>query len=295
MNKGTLPIVARLRSLQATSRFVSGGGRVIAESHDRNPLAQLLRAANETMIGRSLQFDSSSGPSLTLDVAGRRVLRLSAAIGLEGTDSCLGAEVLEDEHKDDLIKLLQALAVPRHELRVTSGPIGRGGEEVSVGLPVALLADLVLIDLNDPEDVDAVQEDAGPLQSEPAEPDVVPISETPPPTSGGSTGFTAFAEALGPELVAWLISGGDDDGRSNGPEEMVAHLQGFLDDERDAVDRQLDHFSASPGSSVCVMLGATLIEGHSILCARLDSALLLGVIEGDGSKATLDAWRRAVG
>jgi hypothetical protein len=62
--------------------------------------------------------------------------------------ACLGLEVLEDEHKDDLIKLLQAVAAPRHELRVTSGPIGRGGEQVSVGLPVALLADLVLIELN---------------------------------------------------------------------------------------------------------------------------------------------------
>ena len=31
MNRGTLPILARLQSLQATSRIVPGGGRVIAE------------------------------------------------------------------------------------------------------------------------------------------------------------------------------------------------------------------------------------------------------------------------
>jgi hypothetical protein len=126
VNRGSLPIVARLRSLQAASRFAPTGGRIIAGPGDRNALAQLLRAANETMLGRSLQFDSDSGASLTLDVAGRRVLRLTAAIGLSGAESCLGVEVLEDEHKDELIKLLQAIAAPRHALRVTSGPIGRG-------------------------------------------------------------------------------------------------------------------------------------------------------------------------
>lgn len=285
MNKATLPIVARLRSLQAPARFAPGGARVIAEADDSNPLAQLLRTANETMLGRSLQFDSASGPSLTLDVSGRRVLRLTAAIGLAGTETCLGIEVLEDEHKDNLIKLLQAVAAPHHELRVTSGPIGRGGEEVSVGLPVALLADLVLIDLNDLASDEGVVEP----EAEPPEPEPRPvISATTLPSADG---LASFAETVGPELVAWLVVGGDDHGRSSGPDEMVSHLHGFLDDERESVDRQLDVLSGEPGGPICVMLGATLIEGHSIICARLRSDLLLGVIEGDGSGATLAAWR----
>ncbi len=293
MNKGTLPIVARLRSLQAAARFVPGGARVIAEIYDSNPLAQLLRVANETMLGRSLQFESAAGPSLTLDVAGRRVLRLTAAIGLPGAESCLGVEVLEDEHKDDLIKLLQALAAPRQELWVTAGPIGRGGEEVSVGLPVALLADLVLIDLNKADDADLDPEPVTEL----AVPELEPITTVPDRTAGtgGGTDLAGFAEALGPDLLAWLIARGDDSGKSSGPEEMVTHLQGFLDDEMESVDRQLDLLSAMPGDPICMILGATLVEGHSILCARLHSNLLLGVIEGDSTRATLDAWRRAIG
>ena len=283
MNKATLPIVARLRSLQADVRFAAGGARVIAEADDRNPVAQLLRAANETMLGRSLQFDSASGPSLTLDVSGRRVLRVTAALGLAGAESCLGVEVLEDEHKDELIKLIQAVAAPRYELRVTSGPIGRGGEEVSVGLPVALLADLVLIDLNDLATDD-------PAEDEP------PVSDPAPAPgrmaeAGSGTGFAGFAEAVGPGLLAWLSVGGADDGQSNGPDEMVSHLRGFLDDERDAVDRQLDMLASEPDAPVCVMLGATLIEGHSILVARLHGGLLLGVVEGEGLGAVLAAWR----
>lgn len=282
MNRGTLPIVARLQSLQATSRILPGGARVIAEPTDRNPLAQLLRAANETMLGRSLRFDSSAGPSLTLDVSGRRVLRLTDAQGLPGADSCLGLEALEDEHKDDLIKLLQAVAAPRHELRVTSGPIGRGGEEVSVGLPVALLADLVLIELNA----------TGP-DEEPAEEPEVPAPALEEIAATG-LGLSGFAAAMGPSLIAWLIAGGAEDGQTDGPEEMVSHLQGFLADERDSLERQFDVLSNAPGDPICMTLGATLVEGHNIVCARIGPAILLGVVEGDATTATLGAWKAAL-
>lgn len=283
MNKGTQPIVARLHSLQAAARFAPGGARVISETGERNALAQLLRAANETVLGRSLQFDSAAGPSLTLDVAGRRVLRLTAAHGLPGAELCLGIEVLEDEHKDTLIKLLQGVAVPRQELRVTSGPIGRGGEEVSVGLPVALLADLLLIELNPvgPEEPEPVEEVHAPI---------APVEQPEHPQTGGHLG--RFARNLGPSLIAWLITGGPDDGQSDGPEEMVSHLQGFLDDEIEALGRQLDLISTAPGP-VSIMLGATLIEGHSIVCARADGGFLLGVIEGDGTAILLSAWNTA--
>lgn len=281
MNKGSVPILARLRSLQADVRVLSGSARIVAQSDDRNPLAQLLRTTNETMLGRSLEFRSSSGASLTLDVAGRRILRMTAALGLPGAEACLGAEVLEDEHKDDLIKLLQDLAAPRQELRVISGPIGRGGAEVSVGLPVALLADLLLIELNEIESDDpASDEEVASAEVE----DVVPLA---------GISLSNFAALAGPALMAWLIQGGEEDGQSTGPEEMVSHLQGFLEDEREAVLHQLDLLSDTPGDPVCLMLGMTLIEGHSIVCARSGEALMLGVVEGDGTQAVLSAWRGA--
>lgn len=280
MNKGSVPILARLRSLQADVRVLSGGSRVIAQPDDRNPVAQVLRAANETMLARSLEFRSSTGASLTLDVAGRRVLRLTSCIGLPGAESCLGAEVLEDEHKDDLIKLLQAVAAPRQELRVISGPVGRGGEEVSVGLPVALLADLLLVELNETDADEPLPEEA------PAEPEVF---EEPSFQLSGK-GIRDFAEGVGPTLIAWLVRGGDADGSTFGPEEMVSHLQGFLDDETESLVHQLDLLSARPGDPICLMLGATLIEGHSIVCTRMRDSLLLGVIEGDGAPAALAAW-----
>lgn len=281
MNKGAVPILARLHSLQAPVRIQSGGARVIAEAGIRNPVAQMLRAANETMLARSLEFQSAVGPSLTLDVAGRRVLRLTASHGLPGAEACLGAEVLEDEHKDDLIKLMQALAAPRPEIRVVAGPVSREGSEVSVGLPVALLADLLLVDLNA----------TGPEEAASDEAEAAPAPEDQPSVRLSGASIEDFVAAIGPALVAWLIRGGAGEAGRDGPEDMVSHLEGFLDDESDAVIRQLDLVSAAPGDPACLMLGVALVEGHSILCARLEDRLLLGVIEGDGTQAVLSAWR----
>lgn len=94
MNRGTLPIVARLQALQAPARLAPGGARVVAEVGHPNPLAALLRAVNETMLSRSLTFESSMGTSLTLDVAGRRVLRLTGVSGISGAEACLAAPAL---------------------------------------------------------------------------------------------------------------------------------------------------------------------------------------------------------
>jgi hypothetical protein len=273
--------------LQASVRFAPGKARVIADAHERNPLAQLLRAANETMLGRSLRFDSAAGGSLTLDVAGRRVLRVSGATGLPGAEICLGIETLEDEHKDDLIKLLQALAVAQNELRVVSGPIGRGGEEVSVGLPVALLADLLLIELNV-------------VGSSEPEPDVAVPTAAAAPQETQSPGIaltgdflSRFSQGLSELLLASILSGGDDE-ITHGPEEMVTHLQGFLADEKQALERQLDTVAGGTSGPVCIFLGATLDEGHSVLCARHEQSLLLGLIEGDATRAVLPAWNAAL-
>ena len=264
---------------------------MIAEIGDRNPVSKLLRAANETVLGRSLRFSSSNGKSLTLDVAGRRILRLSAVDGLQGAEACLAAEALEDEHKDDLIKLIQAVAAPEQELSVISGPIGIGADGVSVGLPVALVADLMLIELNElTELIEVASENSTPVE-EPTLPDAPPDSVV-DDTNGGLLG--KLVAGIGSTLVAWLILGGEDDGKTDGPEEMVSHLHGFLADEAEALSVQLDSLSNVPGSPICLILGATLIEGHSLICARDEAGMMLGVIEGDCTKTVLSAWKSAI-
>lgn len=296
MNRGTLPIVARLQALQAPARLAPGGARVVAEVGHPNPLAALLRAVNETMLSRSLTFESSMGTSLTLDVAGRRVLRLTGVSGISGAESCLAAPALEDEHKDELIKLLQAVAVPRHELRVVSGPVGRESDGMSVGIPVALLADLCLIELNETAQAAPEPEQEPAPEPEP-EPEAAPAPPAKEPefTTGDETFLPALALRMGPALAAWLIQGGAENGRTGGAEEMVAHLSSWLEDEAEAVSRQLDMVSMVPAGPVCIVLGATLVDGHSIICARADSGVLLGVIEGDASQSLLKAWNAVRG
>ncbi len=105
----------------------------------------------------------------------------------------------------------------------------------------------------------------------------------------------ALALRMGPALAAWLIQGGAENGRTGGAEEMVAHLSSWLEDEAEAVSRQLDMVSMVPAGPVCIVLGATLVDGHSIICARADGGVLLGVIEGDASQSLLKAWNAVRG
>lgn len=287
MNRGTLPIVARLKALQSPARLAPGGARVVADVGHPSPLAALLREVNETMLARALTFESSTGCSMTVDVAGRRVLRLAGVTGLSGAETCLAAPSLEDEHKDELIKLFQTVAAPRHELRVMSGPVRHDTDGLSVGIPVALLADLCLIELNE----------FGDAEPEPqSEPEPAPALAEDLMLEAGDEGFLpALALRMGSALAAWLIVGGSADGRTGGAEEMVAHLSGWLEDEAEGVSRQLDMASMVSAGPVCIVLGATLVDGHSILCARADGGILLGVIEGDASHSLLKAWNAARG
>jgi hypothetical protein len=322
MNKAFLPINSRLQSLRSRSRVAPGGFRVIASPPGGDdPLSALLREMNETILGRTLTFESNVGAQMSVDVSGRRVLRLVSANGLADADACLAAETLDDDHKDDLLKLFQAIADPRHELRVSSTPITRSSDGVSVGLPVALLADLLLLDLNpsgEPTEPEAAPtampgeaalqpaRTSRPISATPdlatARPSAFPVPETPdepaPAEPGPKTqaqGLGTLGRSLGELALAWLIVGGPDDGATEGAEEMVSHVRGFLTSEGHAVRHQLDVMSGQDGGPVCLLLGAALIEGNSILCARMGDGLLLALIDGDATTHVLGAWRAVAG
>lgn len=280
MNKAILPIIARLQALQTASQVTSGGARQLVDALDRLPLAALLREVNETVLGRRLAFASGAGPRVTLEVAGRRVLRLVAAEAVPNAESCLNAHVLEDTHRDDLIRILQAAAPRGHALHVTSQPIGRDGDEVSVGLPVALLADLLLVDLDTVPGTDEAAPD------EITAPDMA--------EAVGGAALQRFARQVGPSLMAWLIVGGEADGASAGPEEMVSHLNTFLDTEGEALSTQLDRVSSVPGGAVSLVLGASLQDRQSTICARHSGGLLLGLLEGDTARLLPRAWTLAL-
>ena len=284
MNSALLPILARLHSLQVVSRLGTDGSRVVASRTDPNPITVMLREINETVLGRTLHFTSENDSALSVEVSGRRILRLTHAKGLPGAEACLAAHSLDHDQKDDLIKLLQTFAAPRQEIRVCTTSSGQTAENVNVGLPVALIADLLLVELNG---LDAE------LTSEAAPPAVVetPVQSTDPDVSGSF--IARFARANGPVLMAWLITGGEDDGLSEGTEEMVEHLKAFLEDEIKDLGVQLDRIAPAPGAPVCIALGAGLSQGHSIICAKSQDGLLLGLAEGDCTQTLMSAWSHA--
>jgi len=290
VNKALLPILARLHSLQSPAIIDPAGGRLIAAAMDPSPITAVMREINETMLGRSLTFHSDAGPNMTLEVAGRRVLRMAAAEGLARADTCLSAPALEDGQKDDLIRLLHALAIPGRTLRVVSTPISNEAEGVSVGLPVALLADLMLVELN------GIEAETPEPEPEP-ETTEEPAADTPAPVLQAATGASLlgrFARANGQVLMAWMIAGGEEDGATYGPEEMVSHLLGFLEIEGEALSQQLDLISTVPGAPVCIALGANLAVGNGILCARASNGFLLALIDGDSTQTILRAWTAAL-
>jgi hypothetical protein len=323
--KSLLPILSRLHALQSPSRIAPGGARVVASFSDPNPLAALLRELNETILSRALTFESSDGALLTVEVSGRRVLRLLAANGLPDADACLAAATLEDAHRDELCQLFQALAAPRLELRVTSQMLERSGDGISVGLPVAFLADLLQVDLNPAVGASApppppVAARPAPSLALPPDPKPDPAAEVvaerrpprtvravvaipepantvhPPadPAPPVGTALQGFARGLGPVLMAWLLTGGPDDGACDGADEMVSHLRGFLEDEAAAILGQLDRVAEQRGGPACLVLGATLTGGNGILCARLDAGLLLALVDGDATGPVLAGWRAAL-
>jgi hypothetical protein len=95
--------------------------------------------------------------------------------------------------------------------------------------------------------------------------------------------------------MAWVIRGGADDGSTDGPEEMVTHLNGFLDDEVDALHRQLDLMSGQSGGPACAVLGTALIDGQGVLCARSEDAILLALFDGSPTNVLIRAWAEARG
>lgn len=286
MNRGTIPIVARLLALQTPAEIAADGARVIARAGSSNSLTALLPEVNETILGRALRFEGSGGARLTLEASGRRVLRVTEALGLQGAETCLAVDVLEDEQKDDLIKLMQELTTPRQELRVTISARGVAGEGVSVGLPVALLADLLLVDLNDPavSDSDETVEAA----------EIAPIAATGATILAGIS-LARFVQSLSPTLMAWVIRGGEADGSTDGAEEMVTHLQDFLADEAEALQRQLDLVAGQPGGPAYMVLGTAMVDGQGVLCARSADAILLALFEGNPTQSLTRAWAEARG
>ncbi|WP_431297957.1 hypothetical protein [Tabrizicola sp. BL-A-41-H6] len=282
--------MARLRALQAPATFAPGALRVIGGPGMASPLAALLREINETLLGRSLVFSTDAGATLSLDVAGRRVLRVTAASGIAGAEACLGVPALDDANREDLAGVFSALTASGSTLRVIAAPLGRS-EGLSVGLPVARLADHLGIDLND-EGADSVEAEAEAEAVESVGDGVEPEAEAGPETVGF---LQAFVAQMGDGLAAWLIRSGDEEQGRFGPEEMVAPLEDFLNDEADALMQQLDRLTQAAGEPVCTVLGNDLVSGHSILCLQAEGAVLLGVVAGDAAGQVLAAWNAARG
>jgi hypothetical protein len=203
-------LAPRLLALQTASRFAPGGPRILTAPGEVNPLRALLAEIEETLLARTLRFETDAGARLELEVAGRRLLRLAAASGVTGAETCLAAPALDDSHLADLVRVLSAFARPGCALNVVVSPLDRAGDGVSVGLPVARLLDALSIDA-----------------AAAANPAPEPMPE---PASSGDL-LHRMIDRMGPSLVAWILHSPNRADQRGGPEEMVQPLGRFLDEE----------------------------------------------------------------
>ncbi|NJM84274.1 MAG: hypothetical protein HC844_19130 [Tabrizicola sp.] len=285
MKNPKLPLQMRLHALETASLFTAGGRRIIADAASGVQLAAVLHELNETVLGRTLHIDNDGGKSFAVEVAGRRVLRVTSVEAVADPFDWSGVDALDESHRDELIRLIAAVASPGAEVRVAISALSVANDGSSkglnVGVPVAALAEAVKVDLNSP-----------PTAAEPVEaPIEEPVDED---AAVGETGFLdRMVSGLGPILVAWIARAPETEDRLFGPEEMVSHLAEFLDDEGEALVEQMDKLSPGKADPLCHVLGATMVEGHCVISLRADGAVLLGVIEGDATAGLLQAWNAA--
>lgn len=248
----------RIDAMQIASRFDDNNARIIVSGKPQDNAAKLLCEINETVLARCLQFETDAGAALNLDVAGRRVLRISG-------DSAAGEQLSEEDGADEVLQAIRDLAEGAEEITVTTATLPKGSDSGTFGLPVAHIAELMSVDLNE-----------GPGSA--------PASAAKP-----SAAKQFLLQVDGAK--AWLIVEGADAGASSGDGDLVKILHQSADKDTAGMKAQLDQMAAGADSAVCVVVGSMSEKRNLIVCLRVADQLAIAVISADILGSVLLAWR----
>lgn len=247
----------RIDALQIASRYDDSNARIIVSGAPQDNAAKLLYEINETVLGRCLQFETDAGAALSLDVSGRRVLRISGDLAADPS----GAEPLsEEEGADEVLQAIRDLTNSAAKITVTTAGLPKGSDSGTFGLPVAHLADLMSVNLYEE------------LGSPPASPAMQFLQQV----DGAK---------------AWLIVKGADAGTSAGDSDLVKTLHVAAHNEIANIDEQLEQLGVQAGSPGCVVIGGLSEEGNSIVCLRVAGQLALAIIPAAQLGLILSAWK----
>ena len=267
-------LLPRLDAMQTPSRFDSNGARIISAMPQDN-VVRLLTEINETVLARSLQFATGTGAKLSMDVAGRRVLRISDITDSNGNsapDAIVGKELSQEDTENGFLSVIRDLAEGAESITVSAAALEKAGDGGAGGLSVSHIAELMSVDLHG--------QTAAPVST--------------PPISAPAPGPTSVASQFLAHLTgarAWFIAKGADTGASFGDPAIVDVLRQSAENGAKGIMAQLDQLGPGAGEPICAVIGNLSQEGTSIICLRTEDQLALAVIPANLLGSVVSAWR----
>ncbi len=257
-------INSRLDALRGKSVFNQNNYRIISSGKPRDNASNLLGEIDETILARQLNFETSTGARLRLDVVARRVLRVASVDSPESqiaASALIGKPLSESEHLEEFSRLICDFANDVDEISVVSSGLNYVSGSDLVGLPVSRIFKQILVE-----------------NSQPA-------SDMP----NGSPAHNILTQA---DVANWLIAQGEDAGQSSGDSDVVATLQQLVDDGVSDIEAYLDRLVSSPGDAVCTVIGDMSDKGESILCLRLGNQLAFATVPAGSVQSLVQAWAK---
>lgn len=250
----SVDLLARLNALQKEPQFNSAGRRIIASGKPADNAIAILNEIDQTILARQLSFTTSSGDVLTLDVVGRRALRVVA--GSEVVEA--GKYLTESDNLDNFLQMLLGFGHEAKEISVISNEPSEGLDSSIVGLAAARMMKRI-------RDIEYAPE-------------------------SGSLAQKILNRI--PDADIWLIVRGEDAGDSFGDSDLVEALRDFTSGQLESIDSHLDSLAQSPDAAVATIIGNLSGEGKVMLCLRTKEQLAFAILPTGSVSATMQAWHR---
>ncbi len=255
-------IINRLKSLGQKSQFNQNNARIIASGNPDENVKALLQEINETILARTLEFQTDTGAKLGLDVIGRRVLHISSLQmpNRDGPRPPIGELLSEGDHLEQFVQTISLFAGNANELSVIASTPDQAFDTSAVGLRAGRLLKSI------PESIKAEE----------------------PATKTGSMAIGILKSIQG--ITDWLIIKGADAGENSGDTKTVAKLKEVAETNNEKLDSYLDQFSANPKGPVASVVGVLSGNSDSILCFRINEQLVLAVVSSEAIPSIINKW-----
>jgi len=136
---------ASLAEFSRTEKFNERGERLLTKSDAASLVLLILQEIDQTILPRNIVFGCDNSATIQLDVADRRLLRVSAASGFPVSPrhtNLIGAPVIsfDDESLASLKQFMSDFSSGSNVLHVHSAPIGTERDPADAGIPAKELA-----------------------------------------------------------------------------------------------------------------------------------------------------------